>query len=264
MAALRLPSAPVSLRAVWTFLRCAVACALIGVGMGSDAVAQEVRVGVRAGPTFGFLNDSAIPFVSAAGDATANTNVRLDLHAGAYAVVPISERYGLQAELLYVRKGGHFSRFREMSYRVERYRLSYVQAQALGRRNVSLPGPLLLHVVAGLTGKHLMGGTAQRAVHSEARVVRETIDLADQRLVRRWDVGALLGVGLGYPVGRTGRITLALRYNRGFRSVFTDGARPLREQLRGFEDPPPLTRVPPTLRHDAITASLSFTIALGR
>jgi hypothetical protein len=31
-----------------------------------------------------------------------------------------------------------------------------------------------------------------------------------------------------------------------------------------FADPPPLSRTPPALRHDVITASLSFTTSLGR
>jgi hypothetical protein len=236
----------------------------VAAGLVGAAPAQEVRVGARVGPTFGFLNDSAAPFVSAGGDATANTNVRLDLHAGAYAHFPLRGRYGLQTELLYVRKGGHFSRPEDLSYRVERYRLAYVQAQVLGRRDVALPGPLRLHVVAGLTGERLLGGTVQRTVHTEARVYRETIDLTHRRLVRRWDLGALVGIGLGYPVGEASQIGLDLRYNRGFRSIFTDRARPLDEQMTGFEDPPPLSRRPPSLWHDAVTASLSFSTTLFR
>jgi hypothetical protein len=219
---------------------------------------------MRVGPTFGFLNDSAAPFVSAGGDAGGHPNVRLDLHAGGHVIFPFTDHYGLQTELLYIRKGGHLSRFDNVGHRVERYRLAYVQAQVLGRRNISLSGPLRLHVVGGVTGGHLLGGTVRRTVHTEVRAYRETINLAGRRLVRHWDVGALVGIGLGYPVGEAGQISLDLRYGRGFRSVFTDRARPLTEQMTGFEDPPPLTRTPPTLRHDAVTASLSFTTALSR
>jgi len=240
-----------------------IACAVVAAGLADGAAAQTVRVGVRAGPTFGFLNDSATPFVSA-DDAGAHPNVRLDLHAGAYAIFPLADHYGLQTELLYIRKGGHLSRFENAGQRVERYRLAYGQAQVLARRDISLPGPLRLHVLGGVTGGRLLGGTVRRTVQTEIRVYRETINLTSRRLVRHWDVGALVGIGLGYPVGKAGQISLDLRYNRGFRSVFTDRARPLTEQMTGFEDPPPLTRRPPTLRHDAVTASLSFTTALSR
>ena len=246
--------------------RCvAAACVTLVLGLlVPRAGAQGVRVGVRAGPTFGFLNDSAVPFVSADGDVTANTNVRLDLHAGGYAILPISGPYGLQTELLYVRKGGHFSRFGEQSYRVERYRLAYVQGQVLGRRDISLPGPLHLHVVGGLTVERFVNGAVAQAVHTKVQVYRETIDLTVPTLVQRWDVGALVGVGLGYPVGGAGRISLDLRYNPGFRAVFAEGTRPPGEQMVDFADPPPLSPSPPALRHDVITASLSFTTSLGR
>lgn len=221
-----------------------------------------MRVGVRTGPTFGFLNDSAVPFVSADGDTEANTNTRIDLHAGAYAIVPLAGPFGVQAELLYVRKGGHLSRSGEASYRVEQYRLSYVEGQVLGRRDVSLPGPLHLHVVAGLTGERLLSGVARRAIHSDVEVVREEIDLTARNLVRHWDVGALVGVGLGYPIGGSGRLSIDLRYNPGFRSIFTDRARPVGDRASVFGNPPPLSRFPPALRHDVITASLSYTLAL--
>lgn len=228
------------------------------------ATAQPLRVGVRAGPTFGFLNDSALPFVSAGGDATANTNVRLDLHAGTYAIVPLGGPFGLQTELLYVRKGGHFSRVGDDDYRAERYQLSYLEGQVLGRRDIALPGPLRLHAVGGLTLSRLLGGHTQRAIHTKDQVVQETIDLTAQHLVRHWDLGALVGLGLDYPIRSGSRVSLDLRYNPGFRSVFTDGARPPSSRTRPFADPPPLTRTPPSLRHDVITASLSYTTSLGR
>lgn len=250
----------VSFRAVF---RGAVACAIVVAGLVTDASGQGVRVGVRAGPTFGFLNDSAVPFVSA-GDAAANTNVRLDLHAGGYTIVPLGGAYSLQTELLYTRKGGHFSRFGDTDYRVERYRLAYLEGQVLGRRALSLPGPLRLHVVAGLTVERFLDGSVRRAVHTEARVLRETIDLAAYDLVQHWGVGGIVGLGLGYPLGAAAQISLDLRYSAGFRSVFTDSARPSGKHLGPFPDPPPLTRIPPALRHDVVTASLSFTIPLRR
>ncbi len=255
---------PVSCERPFSFVGVLAACIVAVMTVSVPAEAQSAQVGIRAGPTFGFLNDSAVPFVSAGGDATANTNVRLDLHAGAYVIVPLAAPFGLQAELLYLRKGGHLSRPEERSYRVERYQLSYLQGQVLGRRDISITGPLSLHLLVGVTLKRLLSGLVRREIHTEQFVLRETIDLHGQDLVRKWDLGGLIGVGVGYPIGSTGRLALELRYNPGFRSVFTEAARPPDRKLGRFADPPPLTRFPPSLRHDVITASLAYKLPIDR
>jgi len=249
---------PRALRAVANSL--VLACALLV--LGTPATAQDVRLGVRAGPTFGFLNDSALPFVSAGGDATANTNVRLDGHAGLFAVVPVGGSFGLQTELLYVRKGAHFSRRGDADYRVEQYQLGYLQGAVLGRRDSGLPGPLHLHAVGGFTLERLLHGTADREIQTVLAVFRETVDLAGRDLVRRWDVGLLFGMGVGYALGEAGRLTLEVRYNRGLRSIFTSATRSPSERSVTFGEPPPLTRTPPSLHHDVITASLAYTLPL--
>jgi hypothetical protein len=99
-------------------------------------------------------------------------------------------------------------------------------------------------------------------VQSTVRI-RGDIDLPRGDLVRRWDVGAVLGVALGYPVGPDGRVALELRYAPGFASVFTSAECPLDAQLGRLPDPPPLSADPPRLRHDVITADLVYTLLLG-
>jgi hypothetical protein len=116
-------------------IRCIAIAIILGVLSGGHlAYGQELRVGVRTGPAFGFLNDSVVPFVSANEDTKANTNIRLDLHASVFAVVPFSGRFGVRPELTFVQKGAHFSRTGVQYYTSERYRLSYVQGQLLGHR----------------------------------------------------------------------------------------------------------------------------------
>ena len=237
-------------------------CAVVLMMLGLPAVGQTVRVGVRAGPAFGFLSDSAIPFIRTEQDAFTNTNVRVGVQGGAYAVIPLTNRVGLQMEASYVRKGGHISHFSETSYRAEQYQLSYLQGQVLGRRDVSLPGPLRLHVVAGLTAEWLLRGVMRRHIHTREVVLQETVDLRAQELVRRWDIGGLIGIGMAYPIGEGRRLALELRYNLGFRTVFTQTERASGQKLGTFADPSPLSRVPPPLRHDVITASLSYTMPL--
>jgi hypothetical protein len=230
----------------------------------SGARAQDVRIGVRAGPTFGFLNDSAVPFVSATGDASANTNVRLDVHAGAFAIFSLSDRFSIQPELLFVQKGGHLSRPTLERYASERYRLSYVQGHLLGRRAFSLPGPLSMHIVGGVTIARAVGGAVQRDIRALEFTYDERIPLLQTRLIRRWDVGLLLGTGLSYPVGPASHVTLSVRYGPGFRTVFSKANRPAAARPAALGDPPPLQRLPPDLRHDVITASLSYAFPLSR
>lgn len=254
------PRPSISAGGVFTLVgRILAVCAVILTVPIVCASGQTVRVGVRAGPTFGFLNDSPVPFVSASGDIEADTNVRLDGHIGAYATLPLSERYGLQTELLYVRKGAHFSRFKQ-PFRSERYRLTYLEGQILGRRKIDLRGPLNLYAIAGLTLERLLNGQVKRDIRTRLNAFSETVDLAEQDLVTQWNVGALLGVGLGYPVGSESRIALEIRYNPGLRDVLTEAERLPETQKTPFDDPPPLTSSPPSLRHDVITASLSYTV----
>lgn len=235
---------------------------LLAVLALSSAYAQEVRVGVRAGPAFGFLNDSAVPFVSVGDDTPDNTNVRLGLHVGALAVVPISDRVALQPELLFVQKGGHFSRSTLLSYTSERYQMSYMQGQLLARWALFLPGPLSMHLVGGLTASRVLEGTIQRDVRTNDFIVSERRSLLRRGLVQHWDAGLLVGIGIGYPLGEARRVSLTVRYNHGLRSVFSRTGPPEAGQVLGLGDPPPLTHPPPVLRHDVLTASLSYTMPL--
>jgi len=240
-------------------LRVGGLCLLLALLSLYGAQAQDVRGGVRLGPAFGFLNDSGTPFVSRAGKTEASTNVRIDLHAGGHLVVPLTEHWALQPEVQYVRKGAHLSRTGLSLYTAERYRFSYLQVHLLGRRDIALPGPLSLHAVAGVTGAVATGGTVRRTLRTQTRTAEEQVDLLRDDLVRRWDAGGLVGVGVGYPVGH-GTVGLSLRYNPGVRALFTANERPAAERgSLGFE-PPPLTAAPPSLRHDVILVAVSYTV----
>lgn len=240
-----------------------VACIMVLLLTMSNVMAQDLRVGIRTGPTFGFLNDSAVPFVSAAGETKANTNVRVAFHAGAYGIIPVSDRFSLQPEILYLQKGAHFSRL-EYGFSSERYRFSYLQVQLLGRRDISFSGPLSLHALGGLTVDRALNGIVRRDIQNEAFAFTERIDLMEQDLIRQWDVGGLVGIGIDYSTGSAGRFSLDVRYNFGVRSLFSQEERSEEERPTALNEPPPLTRTPPSLRHDVITASLSYTVSLSR
>lgn len=220
-------------------------------------MAQNARLGLRVGPTFGFLSDGTGPFTGA--PPPTNTNPRLDLHAGVSLILPITASFSLQPELLYTRKGGHFSQPLSERYSVERYRLSYAQGMVLGRRAFSLPGRLSAHAVAGMSVDATLDGTVRRNAYAPDENFSDRINLMETDYLRRWDVGLVVGAGLEYTIGTAGRLALELRYNPGLRSVFSNtGGTPDSSQNEGIAAFP-LARSLPTLRHDVVTASFSFT-----
>ena len=145
---------------------------------------------------------------------------------------------------------------------MERYRLSYVQGALLGRRYVSLPGPLSLHVAAGLTVDVALRGTLQRNLRSRDIDFEERVSLMEPGHLRQWDVGGLVGFGIGYPIGSTSRLALELRYTRGFRAVFHTG-RSAGSSSDPQANPFPLADPRSSFRHDVVTASLTYTLPLA-
>jgi hypothetical protein len=231
-----------------------VASLLLATPAVHPAHAQDLRIGARAGPTFGFLSDSPVPFRGNALDAATNVNVRLDVHVGGYVVVPVTDRWSVQPELLVLQRGGHLSRPTLESYAAERYRLSYAQGAVLARRALSLPGPLSMHAVGGVAVDLALDGLLRRDLQTTELDAQSRVDLLASDRLRRWDAGAVVGVGFGYPTGSSSRAALELRYNYGVRSVFK--SRP------AAEDPFPLTGAS-SFHHDTITASLSYTLPLA-
>lgn len=227
---------------------------LVTMYVAPSAHAQVLRGGVRAGPTFGFLSDSPVPFRSNALDAATNVNLRLDVHVGGYVVVPVTDRWSIQPELLVLQRGGHLSRPTLESYAVERYRLSYAQGAILARRALPLPGPLSMHAVGGVAVDLALDGILRRDLQTTETDAQSRVDLLASDRLRRWDAAGVVGVGFGYPTGPSSRAALELRYNYGFRSVFKSRA--------AAEDPFPLTGTS-SFHHDAITASLSYTLPLA-
>lgn len=247
-------------------IRCVLIAIILGVlSGGNQAHGQELRIGVRTGPAFGFLNNNVVPFVSADEDTKANTNVRLDLHASVFAVVPVGGRFGVRPELTFVQKGAHFSRTGVQYYTSERYRLSYVQGQILGQRSISLSGPLSGQITGGFSVDRALSGAVQRDTWHRGVEFDERIGLVTNDLVQRWDIGAVIGIGLEYALRPSRHVSLTLRYNPGFRSVFTDNDRSNADdgQKRTL-DPPTLSESPPRLRHDLLTVGLSYTFRLIR
>lgn len=234
-----------------------------------EVTAQDVRVGLRAGPTFGFLNEGTLPFISGGGTPRGTPHARVDLHGGIFGLVSISDHVGLQSEVLFLRKGGHFSSLETVEragpvYSSEGYQLSYLQTQLLARTDLSSFGPLSVHAVAGVSLDVALSGFLHRDVRTQRAAVDQRISLVDQYLVQRWGMGAVVGVSFGYPLRMTRRIALDVRYNPGFRSVFTGSRAPISGVANILDRPLPLMGSPPTVRHDVLTFGVSYTFSLRR
>jgi hypothetical protein len=179
-------------------------------------------------------------------------------------VLPLGGAVAVQPEVLFVRKGGHLSRVGPDLYAAEQYRLSYLQAHLLGRRDVALGGPLSLRLFAGPTLAVATGGRVRRALRARTAAVDQRIPLLEHGLMRRWDAGLLVGTGLAYSVGAGATVALELRYNAGVRLVFTERQRSRAERGTPLSDPPPLSDAPPPLRHDVLLAGVTLTVPLPR
>ena len=241
--------------------RLLAACILLALSLAVPPVAaQNTHLSIRLGPTFGFLSDSAGPFTGR--QETTNANPRLDLHAGASLHLPLTDAFGLQPELLYTRKGGHFSQPLSQRYSVERYRLSYLQGLLLGRRALPIRGRLSAHAVAGLSVDVALSGIVRRDTRTADGDWGTEVDLVDAGRLRRWGVGLVVGAGLGYAIGPAGRLSLELRYNPGLRSVFSGDEDVVGPS--GHSEMFPLSSPLSTLRHDVVTATLAYTVPLKR
>jgi len=250
-------------------LRVGLAVLILLLTAAPHATAQHRRAGVRVGPTFGFLNDRVVPFISTSGTPRGTPHARVDFHIGAFGILPLSGPIGLQGEVLYLRKGGHFSSLENLSetfpvYSAEQYQLSYVQGQVLVRTDLSPSGPLSVHALLGLSLDAALRGELTRDVRTRRTVGHQQVSLLDHDLIRSWGVGGVLGVSVGYPLGRGRRMALDVRYNPGFRSVFTGAGAPTRQPLTQLDRPLPLMGSPPKMRHDVVTLGVSYTFPLRR
>ena len=72
----------------------------------STAQSQDMRFGAKAGLS---LYNTTTSFSGGGFSAEETSDRRLGFAAGAYAIIPINERFSFQPELMFVQKGGKFS-----------------------------------------------------------------------------------------------------------------------------------------------------------
>lgn len=119
------------------------------------------------------------------GEEFDDTETRVGLIAGGRAIIPFTENFGMQPEVLYVQRGSAFEATEaEVS-------LNYIEAPILFR--ASLP-------IGPVTPKVLIGPTVGVLLNGSVEVDGVDVDL-DTDEFNRVDVGATVGAGFDIDVG---------------------------------------------------------------
>jgi hypothetical protein len=162
---------------------------LFVVGLGFTSMAQSISVG----PRVGFTSSKIV------GDLT--TNAVEGLQVGAVLNYGINDMLSVQPELLLVQKGGSFFG--------NSMKMNFLEVPVLAKASFEL-GEFTGFATGGPTFGYLMNGSFKDREGSE--------DMEFEDGDKRLELGASLGVGLGYNVG-PGTLNLDVRYGLGLSSL---------------------------------------------
>lgn len=197
--------------------------------------------GVRVGATFSTINSAEEEGV----DMTATTGVQV----GALANFYISEVFSLQPEILFIQKGakGTFEveeNYPDFSFKEEgsiELKSNYLEVPILAKASLG-SGNVNFFVTAGptigywLSGKEKVNYTLSYTDgidnFEESENSEEDVDFDDE--YNRLELGASLGVGVGYKVG-TGTFNLDVRYGIGLTDIYeTEGDEQAKNRVFGI------------------------------
>lgn len=182
------------------------AAALLAAGAPHAVGAQLVEVGTRTGVT-----SSTVVWDTPGPQSSQANRSRRALTIGAFMRYRLASAFSLQPELLLVQKG--FERTQPTHH------FTYLELPLLARADFGGRG----------LGGFLLGGAAvayelacRVSYVSVTGAYRGDCDAPNGAVrttrTRDWDVGAVLGGGVIYPVG-AGRVTLDARYTQGLRDI---------------------------------------------
>lgn len=182
-----------------------------------EAKAQsQPAVGLRAGGALAQLRGEDDVF----NDNT--TDHKLGLTVGAFVEVPVSGRFSVQPELLYVQKGGTVDEFTAEDEGIEEvdFNLHYLELPVLAKYNVPVQSRRFVpSIYAGPYAAYSIGRDID--VDFEDSDLDVSFDADD--MFDRVDYGAVAGVDLGYRFARQ-MATIGVRYDLGLANVFKDDA----------------------------------------
>ncbi len=159
-----------------------LACVVCGVLLTLATSAQETKLGFKAGLSLAKVNTSI-------SGTSKTTEDRVTFHAGFYATIMASKKFGVQPELLYSGQGGVAS--------TGELNLAYLSIPLMFRYNLAP----WLNIQAGPQLSFLLSASDG------------AVDIGSQ--FKSIDFGGAIGVGLDLPF----RINLSFRYINGFSNV---------------------------------------------
>lgn len=159
--------------------------------------AQESSFGVKGGAT-------AYNLTSEFGEFESTTDRKIGFEAGIFGDFPISEILSIQAEAVYVQKGGEES---DDTFGSSSATLSYVDVPLLLKIRAPLDGSVKPYVFGGGYAGYLIDATSDDEGASVD--IKEFVD----------DLNYGLKLGAGVHIGR---IVIDARYDMGLANLFTD------------------------------------------
>ncbi|MFW6078367.1 MAG: porin family protein [Gemmatimonadota bacterium] len=173
----------------------------------TDAAAQRVSVGLTAGGGLATFSTQ---------DPEDRTEWRGAWSAGLYTGIALTDRFSLQPEVVYARKGARDEVVLEsIDQTIQRdYAAHYVEFPVLLRFSPRLDGPVSPYILAGPAPAYLL-----QATNTAGDATPE--DITDQ--LARFDMGAVIALGLAYPFG-FGTAELAARGGFSVTDIDRSGA----------------------------------------
>lgn len=190
------------------------------LAFATDVHAQvRPEVGLRAGGALAQLRGKDDVFGKNA------TDRRAGLAVGLYVEMPLTSRFSVQPELLYVQKGGKtedtFTEDEVEATLESRYKLQYLEVPVLVKYAVPMQGPWRPSVSAGPYVAYSLGRDLSFDLSSDGEDLGLSID-ADE-IFSRWDYGVSVGADVAYRFTQR-TATIGLRYDLGLANVFQDDA----------------------------------------
>ncbi|MFN8668773.1 MAG: porin family protein [Gemmatimonadaceae bacterium] len=196
-----------------TFTRAAFAALVLGTAFAGSAHAQSraggssLRVGIIGGASSATIG----------GKDADDADRRTGFLAGAYLVKPIAGSLALRPELLLSQKGAKTTLVEEDITAEAELKLTYIDVPVLLQFEPSAASAVRPHVYAGPS----FGFKSNCKLEATAGDQSGSIDCDSDFDLKSFDLGGVVGAGIGFPLGGIGA-TVGARYQHGFSDIAKD------------------------------------------
>jgi Outer membrane protein beta-barrel domain len=176
--------------------------------------AQKIGIGVRA--NFHFANFNLPQSVNDAFTQFGGINNLTAVGAAIPVEIGLSDMFSIQAEVMYLQKGFTLTtNILGLATYEGNQKVNYLEIPLMAKLNFLADAPFNISILAGLSfGYALSGRTYSKAMVITSGIAQITDDPVDFKDFNRFEIGAHLGVNLGFKVG-SGKLILDGRYLLG-------------------------------------------------